>query len=180
MIQKVKKRKCPNCGERFVPNPRAAKKHIYCKKPDCRKASKAAAQARWLAKKENKNYFCGPDNVCRVQDWRKRNPGYWRRKGPNTEDALQDQLIEKSPKEQGVATESARDALQDLLIDQHTVFIGLISHLTGNTLQDEIANTTLRLRQLGSDILNLPTPNVQRGDYGKKNPCSSRSGPSST
>jgi hypothetical protein len=33
-------------------------------------ASKAASQARWLAKPENQNYFRGPVNVAWVQAWR--------------------------------------------------------------------------------------------------------------
>ena len=60
------------------------------RKRKCRKASKAAAQARWLAKKENANYFHGPENVRRVQEWRKHNPGYWQRKGVGAGIMLQD------------------------------------------------------------------------------------------
>jgi len=37
-----------------------------------------------------------------------------------------------------------KDALQDLLMTQHTVLVGLIAHLTGTALQDDIANTTRR------------------------------------
>ena len=62
------------------------------RKPECRKASKAASQKRWLAKPENQGYFCGPKNVKRVQLWREANPGYWRGKRKTTKDALQDPL----------------------------------------------------------------------------------------
>ena len=62
----------------------------YCAKSECRKASKAAAQAKWLNKPHNHFYFRGPENVERVQRWRERHPGYWRKKRSLRPDALQD------------------------------------------------------------------------------------------
>jgi hypothetical protein len=56
----------------------------YCAKAKCRKASKAAAQANWLNKAENRSYFRGPENVERVQSWRERHPGYWRESGASS------------------------------------------------------------------------------------------------
>jgi len=44
--------------------------------------------------------------------------------------------------------------LQDLITVQAPVLIGIIAHLTGETLQDEIVNSTRRLLTLGADILN--------------------------
>ncbi len=173
MAQRFRKRKCRNCGDFFIPDPRNIRKQKYCGKPECRKASKATAQARWLAKRENKNYFRGQENVCRVQEWRKHNPGYWRRKG----NALQDHSNEKTLGEQYVVKQLTKDALQDLLMTQHTVLVGLIAHLTGTALQDDIANTTRRMQQLGADILNSSTPNFQGGDYAGKNPYSSQADP---
>ena len=41
---------------------------------------KEASQKRWLRKPENQNYFRGPENVRRVQEWRIANPGYSCRK----------------------------------------------------------------------------------------------------
>jgi len=52
----------------------------YCSKPACRAESKAQSQRRWQQRPENENYFRGPENRERVKDWRKRNPGYWRKK----------------------------------------------------------------------------------------------------
>ncbi|MDP1526369.1 MAG: hypothetical protein Q8M20_11210 [Rhodocyclaceae bacterium] len=52
--------------------------------------------------------------------------------------------------------------LQDALIVQHPVFIGLIAQFTGLVLQDDIAAATLRLAQLGQDVLNGSTQ-YQRG-----------------
>ena len=177
MAQRIRKRKCRNCGEIFVPDPRNVRKQEYCKKPECRKASKAAAQARWLAKKENANYFHGPENVRRVQEWRKHNPGYWKRKRAGAGNTLQDHSNGKIAEKQAVAKQLTQDALQDLLMTQHTVLMGLIAHLTGVALQDDIVSTTRRLQQLGADILNSSTLNYQGGDYANKNPYSPRPDP---
>ena len=69
----IKRKKCRNCNDLFIPDPRNAKRQKYCHKSECRKASKAASQRHWLQKPENQDYFCGPDNVKRVQLWREAN-----------------------------------------------------------------------------------------------------------
>lgn len=168
-MERVKRIKCRHCEELFIPDARNKDRQKYCKKPCCRKASKAASQKKWLSKPENKNYFSGPENVYRVQQWRKRNPGYWRRKPKNKKSALQDcstaQLLENNNNNSEIATH----ALQDSLIMQPAVLIGLISHFTGIALQDDIEITLRRLQQLGLDILNQSTQN-KGGDDDCQNP----------
>ena len=58
-------------------------------------------------------------------------------------------------------------ALQDLLLAQPTVLIGLIAHLTGCTLQDDIASSVVCMLKLGNDILNSSSFN-QGGSYDPK------------
>lgn len=53
--------------------------------------------------------------------------------------------------------------LQYLIISQPVVFIGILAHLTGSTLQDDIVQTGQKLRQLGADLLNKP--NHIQGDH---------------
>ena len=86
----IKKKKCRNCKYLFVPDPRNQNRQEYCDKTECLKASKAASQKKWLTKPENKDYFTGPDNVKRVQEWRKKNPDYWKRSKKPV--ALQDDI----------------------------------------------------------------------------------------
>ena len=74
------RRKCKCCLKLFRPDPRNRHHQRYCSVPACRAASKAASQARWLAAPENQGYFRGPVNVARVQAWRSRHPGYWRKR----------------------------------------------------------------------------------------------------
>jgi hypothetical protein len=73
-------RKCLHCQEFFRPDHRNLHHQRYFSKFACRGQSKAESQRRWLQKPENQNYFRGPDNCQRVKEWRKRNPGYWRKK----------------------------------------------------------------------------------------------------
>ncbi len=89
-MAEIKRKKCCNCNKLFRPDPRNATRQKYCSKPQCRQASKTASQQRWLQKPENQNHFRGSENVIRVQQWREANPGYWRKKQKNKQNALQD------------------------------------------------------------------------------------------
>ena len=155
MAHPTRKRKCPHCKTFFHPDYRNVTRQRFCSKPDCRQASKADAQRRWLEKPENLDHFKGSEHVQRVRQWRLEHPGYWRRKTPEaskTPDALQDTLTPQDLANQTLETSSAQDekaALQDSFFMQPAVFIGLISHLTGHTLQENIEVTIRRLQQLG-------------------------------
>jgi hypothetical protein len=86
------RRRCKCCLKLFRPDPRNRRHQRYCSSPACRAASKAASQARWRAKPENRGYFQGPVHVARVKAWRSRHPGYWRRpRGAGS--ALQEVLL---------------------------------------------------------------------------------------
>ena len=124
----------------------------YCSEPACRAASKAASQARWLARPENRDYFRGPVHLARTQDWRARHQGYWR-KTPRHRNALKDVSTAQVIDGAGKTVISARLPLQDLLMPQPAVLIGLIAHLVGTPLQDDIVRAVDGLLRLGQDIL---------------------------
>jgi len=151
------KKRCRNCRKLFIADHRNRDRQKYCGRAECCKASKAASQRKWLNKPENKDYFRGKLNVQRVQRWRKQNPEYWKKKCSNKVIALQDplttQLLEKNKDKPQVAN----NALQDLLEMQTPVIIGLISNFIGSALQDDIAETLLRMQQSGQDILYSPS-----------------------
>jgi hypothetical protein len=146
------RRKCKCCRKLFRPDPRNRHHQHYCSAPACRAASKAASQARWLARPENRDYFRGPVHVARVQAWRSRHPGYWR-KGRDVGPALQDVSTAQPIGHADKTDDIAGPPLQELLSAQPAVLIGLIAHLVGTPLQDEIARTGARLLRLGNDIL---------------------------
>jgi hypothetical protein len=111
-----KKKKCRNCWELFQPNPQNATRQIYCKKPACRKASKAESQRRWREK--NPDYFRGATNVKRVQEWRTANPGYSRRQYKKRKNDLHERLEPEHRTralEETLESENSTRALQETL-----------------------------------------------------------------
>jgi hypothetical protein len=164
MAYTIKKRKCRNCHKLFRPDSRNQAKQKYCSETNCRQASKAASQKRWLVKEGNQNYFKGADNVKRVQEWRKKNPGYWRR----NLNALQENSFGKNAIDQTDRAKLTEDALQELLTAQAAVLVGLIATFTGDTLQENIAFTTRNMQQLGNDILQSSTHIFQGGSHDRK------------
>ena len=79
-----------------------------------------------------------------MQDWRTTNPGYWRKKIHLGRYILRGKLAEM-----------VREfALQDMIDTQFLLLAGLVSHLTGVALQDEIASEIRRLIVRGHGLLN--------------------------
>jgi hypothetical protein len=127
----------------------------YCSKPVCRKESKVQSQRRWQQSPENQNYFRGPENRQRVKDWRKANPGYWRKKKSSTQVPLQDFFQAQVAHNEELIPRVTPDALQDLFSMQPAVVVGLISMMTGSALQEDIASTVQVLVRKGRDILDM-------------------------
>lgn len=168
--------KCRHCGEFFQPDARNRARQRYCRQAPCRKARKAASQQAWLSKPENRDYFRGPDNVARVQAWRAAHPGYAKRcrraRGTALQDcsgALQDRLIAQVAASARPPKPDDEVALQDLLSAQPPVVVGLIAHLTGMSLQDDIAAMTRTLHSRGRAVLGIDVP---RPAYAKTPPRS--------
>jgi hypothetical protein len=157
-------RKCLHCQELFKPDSRNGHHQKYCTSPACRKASKKASNKKWLAKPENTNYHSGPSAVTRVQEWRKLHPDYRLLQKEQINTALQDvlntQVIDFTQENTSLSPTKedweapSHAALQDFILTQPHVFIGLVAHLCGVTLQDDIAKTFRVLQELGEDITN--------------------------
>jgi hypothetical protein len=147
------KRKCLCCGEFYAPDHRNVRHQRYCSKPICRAQSKAQSQGRWQQRPENENYFRAPENRERVRDWRKRNPGYWRKKRCSIQVPLKEVFQAQVIQNKRLIHRQARDALQDLFSMQPVVIVGLISMMAGRTLQDDIVATAHELRRKGEDVL---------------------------
>lgn len=154
-MAKSGQRKCLNCGDIFDPDCRNVGRQHYCSKPECRRASKAAAQAAWLAKPQNSDYFSGPTQVARVQAWRAANPGYGRARrkvSAALQDTLPAQVIDSIDETPDHGEIPKVPALQDALPPLDLMVTGLIAHVFGFALQDDIDMIKARLVQLGSDI----------------------------
>ena len=159
-MAKAGQRKCMSCGEFFIPDHRSGERQRYCAAAACRRASKAASQAAWLAQPANSDYFRGPVHVARVQAWRTAHPGYSRGRARPPR-ALQDRLTTQVPDAVEECANSVEvpetpgvAALQDLWIAESPLLTGLIAHLFQPALQDDMASTTRRLVQLGRDVIN--------------------------
>lgn len=161
--------KCLHCREVFVPCSNNRGTQRYCSKAECRKASKVAAQAKWLKKPQNRCYFRGPENVERVRRWREHHPGYWRKRIAPPADPLQDLApIELSQIEPVTLNEvrliagdflvnepprPPHGALQDLASVQVPLLAGVVSLLVGDALQDRFAVFARQLVDRGKRVL---------------------------
>jgi hypothetical protein len=156
MNSKSSRSKCRHCGKFFSPDCRNRYHQHYCPDPDCRRVSKAASQRRWLRQAQNRDYFQGPEQTRRVQQWRRFNPGYWKKKPtipqrtPATESQSREQVQKSCNALNGLAA-----PLQDVWLPRNPLFIGLLSVVTGSTLQEDIATTVGQLQIQGRKILEL-------------------------
>jgi hypothetical protein len=147
--------KCLHCSAIHISEPRNRGRQQYCPEPECRRASKASSQRQWTRRPENENYFRGAENTERVRQWRKAHPGYWRKKKPVGEDALQETCEAQAPVNESVAKARVPDALQDICFLQPALLVGLISMVTGHALQEDIAASTRSFLTRGEDILRM-------------------------
>ena len=171
--------KCLHCNEIHEYVPRSAGRQCYCPEPDCRRASKAESQRRWLSRPENENYFCGAAHGERVRQWSKAHPGYWRKKipapgeisapggalqeiskeipeempEPSIPEVVHKEMIEKSEPPGPPHTLQEISLLQFVL--QPALLVGLIAVLTGAALQEDIAQSARSLLDRGEDILRM-------------------------
>lgn len=156
--------KCLHCNEIRPCEPRSRGRQRYCPAAECRRASKADSQRRWLSRPENENYFRGADNCERVRQWRKAHPGYWRKKIPAADGTLQEistpQATAQPVENKVLEPQGAQRALQEICFLQPALVVGLISVMTGTALQEDIASSVRSLLDRGEDILRSPCGRV--------------------
>jgi len=146
-----------------VPNRRNWWHQKYCAKPECRKASKAQSQRRWLSKPENQDHFRGSANVERVRQWRAKTPGYWKRR-PKTSGTLQELVPAQVAQNKEVVQTTSPPPLQDFVAAQPPLLLGLIAHLVDSPLQEVVEQTALRLLQKGQSILDMRSAMKPKGN----------------
>jgi hypothetical protein len=160
--------KCLHCKKLFVPDYRNRGRQRYCSATPCQRASKHRSQARWLNQPQNRDYFCGPEHVRRVQQWRAEHPGYWRRQSPKPRPTLQEACSEQVAGPQELVPKEAppvsRPALQELCQVQTPLLVGLIAQFTDTALQEDIVAHTRRLIARGQDILDQPARRLTKGN----------------
>lgn len=144
-----KLRSCAHCGRQFVVDPRVGKRHRFCSRPECVRASRRTAQQKWLRKNGGNSYFAGKENLEKVRAWRKHHPQYWkrtsRRKGARS-------AAFRLSKSLQAALRCV--ALQDVIEPRLALEIGIIARLSGAALQDTIASEISATMLRGYAILN--------------------------
>lgn len=158
-------RKCRCCKKFFTPDRHNPQRQFFCSALECRRASKTDSQRRWLNQPANRDYFRGSANVERVRQWRQAHPGYWKGSKSQPKPAQPTPAQPLNP-ETTSCNASQREvvALQDFALTEHPAFVGLISLVTGSTLQEDIATIGRRLLLQGKNILGLQAR--------EKTPCS--------
>jgi hypothetical protein len=146
-------RKCPHCEGFFLPDARNRDRQRYCAKVRCRRASKAASQRRWVSQPANADYFHDAGNAARARAWQAAHPGYWKKRPPRSLVVLQEHCPAQTAPAAQVKVPDAGVVLQDDWLRQPPLLIGLIAHLAGVTLQEDIAAMTGRLLAVGHAVL---------------------------
>ena len=171
MSRSPTRRKCRHCNRFFLPDPRTADRQRHCSAPECQHASKLASQRRWLSKNGNGDYFRGPRAVERVQAWRKLHPGYWRKPAPVSRKGQV--VVDQGGNPVHSSCNAPRGlplALQEECLTQDPAFVGLISMVTGSTLQEEIATTARQLLLRGRNILGFVSPQTAPINHDQQTP----------
>ena len=171
-MKRTRRCKCRCCGELYRPDYRNVYHQAYCRKPPCRAASKHASQRRWSRQPTNRDYHRGEHQVERVRIWRKRHPGYWRRKVGALQDHCSSQPIPTQVIEMGSGAEISPNIspLQDHCLSQDPLFVGFMAHITG-ALQEDIVTQLARFQSHGQRILRkgpgMPTDEGADDEYEK-------------
>lgn len=149
-------RKCRNCSDFFLPDPRNRHHHRHCGRPECRQASKRASQRRWESRPENRDYNRSPEKAAKVRAWQAANPGYWKgRRSKAT--VLPEVCLPQATGLQGDKVKAVAPVLPDLWARQPPVVIGLIAQMTGSVLPEDIAVMTDRLIARGRALMGSST-----------------------
>lgn len=174
-----RRRRCLCCKELFLPDPRSRYHQRFCSKVACQKASKALSQARWRAKPENQDHWRGPQEVQRIQSWRKAHPGYWKKQARQARSTLQEDCSTQSVETEQLNPKLSPTPLQEDCFIQDPLTVGLISMLTSSTLQEDIASTGRRLIARGYEILGM-VPGTPLKTHEQKTPGSGAPAPAPT
>jgi hypothetical protein len=88
--------------------------------------------------------------------WRQSHPGYWRKRQPSSQGTQAVAAQPANPDQSSCNVPSGLPGtLQDYCLAQDPAFVGLISMMTGSTLQEDIDRTARQLLAKGRDILGL-------------------------
>jgi hypothetical protein len=101
-------------------------------------------------------------HVKKTQAWRRKHPGYWKKKTAGQQtgppDALQDLLLGQGFDNEGVKSfricleQEISRPLQDVIVAQRHAIVGLTAMITGDELQEDIESVLTACYQRGQRI----------------------------
>jgi len=125
----------PQCGQRFLVNPRLGQASPFLPKPSCVRASRASRGKKWLRKNGGKDYFIGPPDAPKELgsgfSMARRNPGYWR---PNASEKLALQTSDRPAKE-NLHCDEITFRYKIRIDTRYALEIALFLHISGVSLQ---------------------------------------------
>jgi hypothetical protein len=133
-----------------------------------------------LSKNGNGDYFRGLRAVERVQAWRKLHPGYWRKPNVSSRKVQVVDIQLTIPVHSSCnVPRGLPSTLQEECLTQDPAFVGLISMVTGSTLQEEIATTARQLLLRGRNILGFASPQTDSKHDQQTSPATTTAAPHS-
>jgi hypothetical protein len=173
-----RKRKCRHCKELFLPHPGNCWHQRYCTAAACRQARQRASVKRWRRSKLARTLARRAADVKRVQQWRQKHQGYWKRKAPgevalrnlvNPDFIGETPLLDEKSQAQSCGAEAAFQpavslveikkqadnlnhdvvALRDFVLD---VLRGITSQLSGTALRNVVDPLLRNLTMRGQEI----------------------------
>jgi hypothetical protein len=119
MKTKHRRRRCQNCKQLFLSDPRNRHHQRFCSDPACQKTSKVESQQRWRAKPENQHYWSGRERVDKVRAWRKKHPQYWKNgAAKQAGSTLQDYCLAQQHSPEPIKPDLTTGPLQDFCSTQ--------------------------------------------------------------
>jgi len=157
-------RRCKGCKQLFFPDPRTWQRQTFCGKAECQEARMRKNRREWLARPDNEHYWRdNQKSKDRVREWRKRNPGYWKRTRRTSEGTLQEEIEPKKIGRKRGRGAFGRPPLPEERRRDDILIMGIIAEITGSTLPEDIARTYRRIVAKGREILcTQKAPGVDR------------------
>ena len=174
MKKSRRKRKCEICGCKFTPDKYNYYHQKYCSNPDCQKSSNRLSSKRYRHRKRHDSKFKKAE-VRRMQKWRKKNPGYRKKKSNSKKTQKNSEnnyvLRDFGRGETGIQNKM----LRDFALFQMYCFQGLIVNLTG-ALRDDIGSLMNSYYDRGKALFPELENQFYQGDFSYDSKENDRSG----
>jgi hypothetical protein len=138
MKKSRRKRKCEICGRKYTPDRYNYYHQKCCSDPACQKSGKRLSSKRYRHKKRRDPEFRKAE-VKRVEKWRKKNPGYRKKKSKRKKTQKNSETNDVLRDFGRGENDAPNKMLRDFALFQMHCLQGLVVNLTG-ALRDDIGS----------------------------------------